>query len=111
MVQRRGQHDLDRDYPCRVMTFAARFSMIGLIGDRPTRQHPQIACYVGPAVMAAIIFPAILLIDGEIMFADNAKIPAMLIAAIVAFRTGNVLATIGTGMVIYWLITYGGWFT
>ena len=95
-----------------VMTFAARFSMIGLIGDRPIPDSiRKLLAYVGPAVMAAIIFPAVLLIDGEIMFTDNAKIPAMLIAAIVAFRTGNVLATIGTGMVIYWLITYGGWFT
>lgn len=95
-----------------VMTFAARFSMIGLIGDRPIPDSiRKLLAYVGPAVMAAIIFPAVLLIDGEIMFTENAKIPAMLIAAIVAFRTGNVLATIGTGMVIYWLITYGGWFT
>ena len=94
-----------------VMTFAARFSMIGLIGDRPIPASiRKLLAYVGPAVMAAIIFPAVLLIDGEIMFAGNAKIPAMLIAGIVAFRTGNVLATIGTGMVIFWLITYGGWF-
>jgi branched-subunit amino acid transport protein len=93
-----------------VLTFAARFSMIGLIGDRPIpRAIRKLNAFVGPSVMAAIIFPATLVVDGHLMFADNVKIPALLIAGIVAFITGNVLATIGTGMVMLWLISHGLW--
>lgn len=91
-----------------LLTFAARFSMIGLIGNRPIPATMQkLLVYVGPSVMAAIILPATLIIDGQIMFADNPKIPALIIAGIVALVTSNVLATISTGMIVLWLINHG----
>lgn len=88
-----------------LMTFAARFSMIGLIGNRPIPDSiRKLLTYVGPSVMAAIIIPSTLLVDGEVMLADNMKIPALLMAAGVAYLTSNVLATIGTGMVVLWVL-------
>ena len=88
-----------------LMTFAARFSMIGLIGNRPIPDSIQkLLPYVGPAVMAAIIIPATLLIDGQMVLDGNMKIPALLVAGLVAFASGNVLATIATGMVVLWLL-------
>ena len=88
-----------------LMTFAARFSMIGLLGNRPIPERfRKWLAYVAPAVMAAIIAPATLLVDGQLMLADNMKIPALLVAGIVAFVSGNVLLTIGTGMTVLWIL-------
>lgn len=91
-----------------MLTYAARFSMIGLIGDRPIPQSMRkLLGFVGPSVMAAIIIPATLIVDGRIMLDGNPRILALLVAAIVAYKTSNVLATISTGMIVLWLINNG----
>ena len=89
-----------------LLTFAARFSMIGLFQDRELPQIiKQILTYVAPSVLAAIIIPDVLRIDGAVMVLDNPKIPAFLLAMVAAALTRNVLVTISTGMVALWVIT------
>ena len=89
-----------------LLTFAARFSMIGLFQDRELPQIiKQILTYVAPSVLAAIIIPDVLLVDGAVMVLDNPKIPAFLLAMVAAALTRNVLVTISTGMIALWLIS------
>ena len=89
-----------------LLTFAARFSMLGLFQDRELPQLlKQVLTYVAPSVLAAIIIPDVLLIDGTVMVMDNTKIPAFLLAMVAAALTRNVLVTISTGMIALWLIT------
>lgn len=88
-----------------LLTFAARYSMIGVIGNRPIPEKlKHLLSYVGPAVMATIITPEVMLIEGQIELMVNPKIPAFIGAAIVAVATRNVLATIATGMILLWLL-------
>lgn len=89
-----------------LLTFAARFSMLGLFQDRELPQLlKQVLTYVAPSVLAAIIIPDVLLIDGTVMVMDNPKILAFLLAMVAAALTRNVLVTISTGMIALWLIT------
>ena len=89
-----------------LLTFAARFSMIGLFRDRELpKLFQQLLTYVAPSVLAAIIIPDVLLIDGAVMVLDNPKIPAFVLAMIAATLTRNVLLTISTGMIALWVIT------
>ena len=89
-----------------LLTFAARFSMIGLFQDRELPQiFKKILTYVAPSVLAAIIIPDVLLIEGAAMVMGNPKIPAFLLAMVAAALTRNVLVTISTGMVALWVIT------
>ena len=91
-----------------LLTFASRFVMIGLIGERPVPGWLQrLLGFVGPSVLAVIIVPAVMLAEGGVVLADNPKIPAFLAAAIIAALTRNVIATIATGMVLLWLVENG----
>jgi branched-subunit amino acid transport protein len=59
--------------------------------------------FVPPAVLSAIIFPAVLLPDGELALRlSNAPLFAGLIAAFIAWRTRNLLLTILLGMAALW---------
>ena len=90
-----------------LMTFAARYSMIGLFGNRPIPERlKRLLFYVGPAVMAAIIAPEVLVMDGGIDLLGNPRIPAFIGAAIVALLSRNVPLTILTGMVLLWGIEF-----
>ncbi|XDZ64828.1 AzlD domain-containing protein [Alphaproteobacteria bacterium LSUCC0684] len=90
-----------------LMTFAARYSMIGLLGDRPIPERlKRLLGYVGPAVMAAIIAPEVLVTGDMINVMDNPRIPAFIGASIVAFWTRSVPLTILTGMLLLWGIEF-----
>ena len=87
-----------------VLTFAARYSMIGLVGSRELSQRlKRLLEYVAPAVLASIIAPEVMLVDSAITL-TNPKIPAFILALGVALLTRNVLATIATGMATLWLL-------
>jgi branched-subunit amino acid transport protein len=61
--------------------------------------------YVPPAVLAAIIAPAVLMPGGQLSLSlDNAALPAALIAILVSYRTRNLLLTIVIGMAAFFLI-------
>ncbi len=65
--------------------------------------------YVTPAVLTAIIVPAVLYVDGAGEFdpwVTNARVPAALLAVAVAALTKNVWATIAVGMCALWLLEW-----
>ncbi len=60
--------------------------------------------FVPSAVLAAIIFPAVLLQNGNLdLGLDNAPLVASLISIVTAWRTRNLLLTILIGMSSLWL--------
>mgnify|MGYP000467996035 CR=1 FL=1 len=81
--------------------------MIGVLHDR---QLPasirQLLVYVAPAALAAIIVTDILWVDGDIAISNNAQIPAFIIAAVVAYLSRNIMATITAGMIALWIIEH-----
>lgn len=55
--------------------------------------------YVPPAILAAIILPAVILVDGKLALSlSNAPLAAGLLAALVGYRTRSLLLTILVGM-------------
>lgn len=92
-----------------VGTTLARVSFIvllGRLGAVPPRLK-QLLTLVPPAALAALVFPSLLLIDGGIAIAPtNERLLAGIVAGVVAWRTGNLLATVAVGMAIFWALTY-----
>lgn len=63
--------------------------------------------YVTPALLTAILVPAVLYVDGAGEFdpwVTNARVPAALLAVGVAAVTKNVWATIAVGMLTLWIL-------
>jgi branched-subunit amino acid transport protein len=83
-----------------LLTYATRLSFIVLLGrfDLPPR-FVRALQYVPPAVLTAIVVPELLLQSGHLDFSfGNFRLLAGLLAALVAWRTRNVLLTIAAGM-------------
>lgn len=83
-----------------VITYGIRLSFIILFEHRevPPGLHRWLK-YVPPAVFAAIIFPEIFVHNGSVDLSPyNARLVAGIIAALIAWRTKNVLLTILIGM-------------
>ena len=89
-----------------LVTYAIRLSLIVLIGR--VNLPPIIQwglCLVPPAVLSAIIFPELLMPGGTLdLSLGNLRLLAGTLAAAVAWRTRNVLLTIGVGMVVLWVL-------
>ncbi|WP_267644168.1 AzlD domain-containing protein [Haloarchaeobius amylolyticus] len=103
-----------------VGTFAIRFSFILLLGriqDVPDRVE-SVLRLVPAAVLAALVVPSIVALEtvgpagsglgtgGFALAYDPAKVVAGAVAAAVAWRTEDVLATIAVGMVTLWLVDW-----
>ncbi|WP_256299234.1 AzlD domain-containing protein [Haloarchaeobius salinus] len=90
-----------------VLTLALRLSFILLFGrvdDVPTRVERTLEL-VPAAVLAALVVPAVVALDTSLsLVAEPAKVVAAVVAAGVAWRTENVLATIAVGMGVLWLV-------
>jgi len=103
-------------------TFVTRYTMIAVLG-RPDPARPfggdeesggvqpgllrRWLRYVPAAVLAALVVPAALAPRGELDLGLPAL--AVLIGAVVAWRTRNVLWTIAAGMTLFWLFRALGW--
>ena len=88
-------------------TYLERLSFIGIIGNRDLPDWALLPLrYVAPAVFAALVAPAVLLVDGDlaVLPATNPRALAMVIALLVAWRTKSVAATIVVGMAALWLL-------
>ncbi|WP_331234285.1 AzlD domain-containing protein [Natronorarus salvus] len=85
--------------------FALRLSFIQLHGwviEFPPGVERALV-YVPPAILAALVFPQLFVLDGSVVTAVvNERAIAGGVAAIVAWRTGSMLATIGVGMGVLW---------
>jgi branched-subunit amino acid transport protein len=91
-------------------TYGTRLSFILLFGRRDIPAVVRRALrYVPPAVLTAIIFPELLLPAGEFdLSLSNERLIAGLIAALVAWRSKNVLLTIIAGMAVLVLLLAAG---
>ena len=89
-------------------TFALRVSMIALLGrvERTPPAVERVLRFIRPAVLAALIAPAVILLDGRPAFLGplNPRLVAGVVATLVAWKTSNVLLTIGSGMAVLWVL-------
>ncbi len=89
-----------------LVTFGVRYPVLALVGRL---RLPEVVLralrFVPPAVLSAIIFPAVFYPDGErlMLGLDNPRIIAVIIAGLVAWRVKNLLLTIVVGMVALWV--------
>jgi branched-subunit amino acid transport protein len=85
-----------------VGTYALRASFLFLfeyLGTVPARVETALGM-VPAAVLSALVVPAILAPDGTIAVAGNGRLVAGTAAALVAWYTENILATIGVGLAV-----------
>lgn len=89
-----------------LVTFGARYPVLALFGRIPLPNSVfRALTYVPPAVLAAIIFPAVLMPDGAHVFISlqNAPLIAGLAAALIGWWRRNLLLTIVVGMGTLWI--------
>ncbi|WP_234421679.1 AzlD domain-containing protein [Parazoarcus communis] len=88
------------------VTFFYRYAMIGLFaGDRLPGWLHALCRHIAPASFAALTASALFIDAGAVSIALDAPKPwAALIAALVAWRSGSVLATIGAGMAALYIL-------
>lgn len=90
-------------------TFALRGSFIALFGriDTVPPRVNLVLRYVPAAVLAALVVPP-LFAPGEMLSLSlaNHRLLAGAAAAVVAWYTENMLATIGVGMVVLWSLEW-----
>lgn len=88
-----------------LVTYAIRLSFIVMLGHMPVPDTVRRALrFVPPAVLSAIIFPEVFQPGGHFDFSPgNARLWAGLLAALVAWRTRNILLTIAVGMGTMWV--------
>lgn len=89
-----------------LLTVALRLSFIGLSRRWATPPLFERALrFVPSSVLAALVFPALLVKDADIYLGlGNHALLAGLLAALVAWRSHNVLYTIMVGMTALWLL-------
>ena len=67
----------------------------------------QVLAYVPSAVFPAIIFPAVFFNEnGTFVEISDPKIFASIIAIVVGYLSRNVIATISSGLISYWIILF-----
>ncbi len=67
----------------------------------------QVLSYVPAAVFPAIIFPAIFYNDyGNLIEFTDPKIYGAIVAIVVGYLSRNIIATIFTGLISYWIIIF-----
>jgi branched-subunit amino acid transport protein len=88
-----------------IVTFATRYPVLAFLSRRsmPAGVFGALK-YVPPAVLSAIIFPAVLLSEGEFFVScTNAPLIASFVSALIGWLTRNLLITILVGMASFWL--------
>lgn len=88
------------------VSFALRLSFIALFGRIEVPPFLERALrYVPAAVLTAVVIPLLFYNDGalEVSF-GNERLVAGLFAALIAWRTRNVLLTLGGGMAALWTL-------
>jgi branched-subunit amino acid transport protein len=89
-----------------LVTFGVRYPVLALVRVIQLPQTLQQALrYVPPAVLTAIVVPAVLIPakNGIDLSRTNATLFASIISVLVAWRTKNLLLTIISGMGTLWL--------
>lgn len=94
-----------------LVTFAIRYGVLALVGrfDLPEQVQRGLR-YVPPAVLSAIIAPALLMPEGRLQIGPgNAHLIAGVVATLVAWRTKSLTLTILVGMGVFlgWRLVVG----
>ena len=91
-----------------ILTYFTRMTMITLVRrDLLSEKIKAVLAYVPSAVFPAIIFPAIFINDyGAYIEMNDPKIFGALVAIIVGYFSRNVIATIFSGLLSYWIIIF-----
>ena len=91
-----------------VLTYFTRMTMIALINrDMLGNRIKAVLAYVPSAVFPAIIFPGIFINDyGAFIEINDPKIFGALVAILVGYFSRNVIATILSGLLSYWIIIF-----
>ena len=91
-----------------ILTYFTRMTMIALVSrDMLGDRIKAVLAYVPSAVFPAIIFPAIFINDyGSFIEMNDPKIFAAIVAIIVGYFSRNVIATILSGLISYWIILF-----
>ena len=91
-----------------LITYFTRMGMTTLINkDVFNENFRKILNYVPSVVFPSIIFPGVLLDDyGILVDISDPKIYGALVAIIVGYFSRNVIFTIVSGLVSYWLIIF-----
>ena len=91
-----------------ILTYFTRMTMIALVRrDLLGEKIKAVLAYVPSAVFPANIFPAIFINDyGAYIEMNDPKIFGALVAIIVGYFSRNVIATIFSGLLSYWIIIF-----
>ena len=91
-----------------LLTYFTRMTMIALVKrDLLGEKIKAVLSYVPSAVFPAIIFPAIFINDyGSYIEMNDPKIFGALVAIIVGYFSRNVIETIFSGLLSYWIIIF-----
>lgn len=90
------------------VTYAVRAAALLLLRDELPQWVNRWLSYVPVAVFTALILPPLLLSDNGTarVLALGPALPAGVIGALVAWRTSNVLLTIGAGLAMFWVLRF-----
>ena len=91
-----------------ILTYFTRMTMIALVSrDMLGDRIKAVLAYVPSAVFPAIIFPAIFINDyGTFIEMNDPKIFGAIVAIVVGYFSKNVIATILSGLIYYWIILF-----
>ena len=91
-----------------ILTYITRMTMVTLVDRRVLgAKLKQVLGYVPAAVFPAIIFPAIFFNDyGNLIELGDPKMYGSLVAIVVGYLSRNIITTIFSGLISYWLIIF-----
>ena len=91
-----------------ILTYFTIMTMIALVSrDMLGDRIKAVLAYVPSAVFPAIIFPAIFINDyGVFIEMNDPKIFGAIVAIVVGYFSRNVIATILSGLISYWIILF-----
>ena len=82
-------------------------SVIILDPKKISKRAKNVLSYVPSAVFPAIIFPAVFLNDiGNLVYISDPKVLRISIAFIIGIITKNLIATILSGLISFWIIIF-----
>ena len=91
-----------------ILTYITRMTMVTLVDRRVlSTKLKQVLGYVPAAVFPAIIFPAIFFNDyGNLIELTDPKIYGAIVAIVVGYLSRNIIATIFSGLISYWIVIF-----
>jgi branched-subunit amino acid transport protein len=90
-----------------VGSYLFRLSFIGAVGGRRTLPTALLRAFefIAPSVLAALVLPALVRPEGSVDLSPaNLRLVAGILAALVAWRTRDVLLTTAVGLGALWVL-------